>query len=731
MVDSPLQVSNPIGFPIDYTNKDFASFKAEAVAYLKQKYPDYSDFVEGAYGIMILELIAFGFDKLSFYEDKTANEVYIDTIRERRNMLAATRLIGYRMKLPSASSVDLAILTSDIENYSQISILKGTPVVSQGGIRFEIAEDIIIIATDNAPHTQWQVNGLSQTEEIVISARQGQSYGTSFAATGLPFQQYKLAQAPVIDGSIDFTVGGVPWLQVEALVLGDPENADNLDIFEVLIDEQGVATIRTGDGVNGGIPAAGVTVDVSYRTGGGSDGNVPAGSLGTTISVTADGDGTSVTVNNPESASGGSDSEPIEHARFFAPLTVKTNDRFVTYNDYMALASGFSDTANGTIVKAGVIADPTDGLSNLVSIYVWTQDDQNQLVEGASQALKNSLQSFVNDRKVVTVAAEVKDGTNILVDLKARIVVAANYNQDDVRTAVEKALKDLFIQERVRYGNELRGSWVYEAVQDIPGVRWVQITHHDGTNSSPFDPDDTQELEHYAQHLYEENVAVSQTFAASKGYRINVPGANYYGATTAFNAWGVPGLIAGDDILNSFWISDVSVLNNYGAGIQAYTAPSVGSYMNPWLQVVDHYTVTIPLGGGSYDQQNWLRVDKTLPQGLYQSSPGGFRARLAHKRLMKLASGKVATAGQYRYHTLHIIDGTGKGQERTILDSFDTNNVSYLFQDCVLLDKDWVVFPDTTSRYVIMPNLSVPQDRALVPGNLVVEVLKNPLTPNG
>lgn len=740
MVDSPLQVSNPIGFPIDYTAKDFSSFKAECVAYLKQKYPEYSDFVEGAYGIMILELIAFAFDKLSFYEDRMANETYIDTIRERRNMLAATRLIGYKMTLPSASSVDLAIVTEDIEDYATITIAKGTPVISQGGVRFEIAEDVEIIATDNAPHTQWQVNGLSQTEEIVILARQGQSHSTSFAATGLPFQAYKLSQFPVIAGSIDFSVGDVPWTQVDALVLGNPEDADDLNIFEVLIDEQGVATIHTGDGVNGGIPAAGVQVDVDYRVGGGADSNVPADAISTSVSVVADGVSTSVTVTNPEAASGGSDAESIEHARFFAPLTVKTNDRFVTFNDFMALASGYSDTSNGTIVKAGVIADPTDGLSNLVSIYVWGQDDKSQLVEGASQALKNSLQSFVNDRKVVTVAAEVKDGTNVPVDIKARIVIASNYNAEEVRLKVDSELKKMFIQERIRYGNELRGSWIYETVQDIPGVRWTQITHCDGTNSSPYDPDDTQELEDYAQHLYEENVRMSQTTAASKGFRINVPGVNYVGGNPdlGYTPWGYYGVDTPEDYLNSFWIVDVSVNDYYAANIQDYTAPSIGTLANPWLQIIDHYTVFIPDGFGSISQQVWLRVDRALPQGTYKSSymdggnlVGGFRGRIAHKRLMKLAANKVQTVGQYKYHTIHIIDGTGKGQERTILDSYAFDNPSNMMRDTVLVDKDWVVFPDITSKYVIMPNLMVPQDRALTPGNIEVEILKNPLTPNG
>ena len=56
--------------PIKFTGKDFESIKKELVNYAKVYYPDtYQDFNEASFGSLMLDMVAYVGDILSFYTD--------------------------------------------------------------------------------------------------------------------------------------------------------------------------------------------------------------------------------------------------------------------------------------------------------------------------------------------------------------------------------------------------------------------------------------------------------------------------------------------------------------------------------------------------------------------------------------------------------------------------------------------------------------------------------------
>lgn len=584
MADPLLSLSTPIGFPVDLLRRDVLALKSTLVAYLKQRDTNYSDFVESALGITLVEMIAYAYAVIGFYQDRLANEVYIDTIRERRNMLLATRLIGYKMQNPSAASVDVTISAESLAPYPTVVIAAGAAFGSSNGVPFEFVRDFTInkIATD-----LWTVNGVQQAVSVRIPAVQGQTNEQTETGTGLPFQEYVLTKSPVLDKTVTVLVDGMPFTEVEALVIGDPEDRSNQDIFELALDEDGRARARFGDGTVGRMPPVGSVIEFAYRIGGGSQGNVPAGSINASVIATGDGNPISLPITNETAATGGADPEDIEHARFFAPLTVKTVGQAVTYNDFFALANGFSSAAYGRIAKAGIVAYPTDGLANVVTIYAFTADAEGNLIGGASSALKESLLNFLNSRRVLCVGLNVLDGTLVPVDVGAKIRLKAGFDTDEVRAAVRAAIEKVFLDERVRFGNELRGSWLYDAVQSVAGVEWCDLSPTDGTNISNFDPDNSMEdTGHLAQVLYEENLQVVQpsgTSAPLNWIAVPVlPGA----ATTVWGVYQASKAVY-EDILVSFKVVDVSLASP--AGAQAYTAPTPGTAFNPYLSIVDQF----------------------------------------------------------------------------------------------------------------------------------------------
>ena len=56
--------------PISYTSREFSTIKADLVSYAKRYYPDtMADFSEASFGAMMIDMVAYVGDVLSFYVD--------------------------------------------------------------------------------------------------------------------------------------------------------------------------------------------------------------------------------------------------------------------------------------------------------------------------------------------------------------------------------------------------------------------------------------------------------------------------------------------------------------------------------------------------------------------------------------------------------------------------------------------------------------------------------------
>ena len=89
--------------PISYTSRDFETIINDVVNYSKRYYPtSFKDFNEASFGSLMMDLVAYVGDQLSFYTDYQANESFLDSALEYRNVIRGARQLGYR--LPGAAS---------------------------------------------------------------------------------------------------------------------------------------------------------------------------------------------------------------------------------------------------------------------------------------------------------------------------------------------------------------------------------------------------------------------------------------------------------------------------------------------------------------------------------------------------------------------------------------------------------------------------------------------------
>ena len=81
--------------PINYLAKDYGSFRSILLDRLNQLLPGWGASSEADIGVVIAELVAYAGDHLSYQQDATATEAYIQTARSRISLRRHARLVDY------------------------------------------------------------------------------------------------------------------------------------------------------------------------------------------------------------------------------------------------------------------------------------------------------------------------------------------------------------------------------------------------------------------------------------------------------------------------------------------------------------------------------------------------------------------------------------------------------------------------------------------------------------
>src|SRR6185369_4828268 len=71
---------------IDYLARDYNSFRQALIDLIPAKLPEWTDRSEADFGIVLIELFAYMADILSYYQDRVANEAFLNTEQERRSV---------------------------------------------------------------------------------------------------------------------------------------------------------------------------------------------------------------------------------------------------------------------------------------------------------------------------------------------------------------------------------------------------------------------------------------------------------------------------------------------------------------------------------------------------------------------------------------------------------------------------------------------------------------------
>lgn len=117
----------------DYLAKDYHGFVGLMLDRLARSTPDWRERNAADQMVMLVELLAYGADQLSYYQDAVATEAYLGTARLRRSLRRHARLLDYRVHDGCNARAWLHVSVAAGGALDGLALPAGTPVYADGG----------------------------------------------------------------------------------------------------------------------------------------------------------------------------------------------------------------------------------------------------------------------------------------------------------------------------------------------------------------------------------------------------------------------------------------------------------------------------------------------------------------------------------------------------------------------------------------------------------------------
>lgn len=148
-IENECPPENYIQPEIDYLAKDYNSFRRLILDRLSVLIPDWTEKNPADIGIVLVELMAYVADHLSYYQDAVANEAYLGTARKRISVRRHARLLDYRINDGCNSRVWVHIDIMENGDADGKSLHQGTPLITGSEDEDPIVKDINKVLPEN------------------------------------------------------------------------------------------------------------------------------------------------------------------------------------------------------------------------------------------------------------------------------------------------------------------------------------------------------------------------------------------------------------------------------------------------------------------------------------------------------------------------------------------------------------------------------------------------------
>ncbi len=443
-----------------FTNLDFDQIKTSIKDYLRAN-STFSDFdFEGSNFSVLIDTLAYNTYITAFNSNMIVNESFLDSATLRENVVSLARNIGYVPRSRTAARATISFTVSTTEDTPTLTLKRGLVCVGTANdtsYTFSIPNDVTTTVT----------GGVASFENVEIY--QGTYLSKKFTFDGSQDQRFILNNSFIDTSTLSVYVSSTSSeLGIEYAALNnilDTTSNSRIYILQEVQDEK--YEIKFGDGIIGKklgdeVGADGTLITANYIVTDGEDGNGAttfafAGSIQTSNQSVID-PGT-ITITTNQSAQNGSNIEPIDSIKYYAPRVYSAQNRAVTARDYEAIIKRIYPETESVAVVGGEELDPPQFGNVILSI----KPKNGTFI---SDFNKSRILSQLKQYTVSGINAKITDLKTLYVEIES----AVYYNNSEVSSA--DALKTNVLNSLTQYSksldlNKFGGRFKYSKVLSV------------------------------------------------------------------------------------------------------------------------------------------------------------------------------------------------------------------------------------------------------------------------
>jgi len=467
------------------TELDFNTIKNNLVTFLQNQdtFQDYN--FQGSGLSVLLDILAYNTYYNSFYMNMIANEAFLDTAQDRKNILSHAKTINY---IPSSARGPEALVNVKVtpsfgedQNTNYIILDQYTRIMGS-----DINGTNYPFVTINA-NSAYKSNGSFYFPNVYI--KQGEVITHQFAVnSNNSTVSYQIPSSNVDTSTLIVTVqeSSTNTMTTQYFLYDDiTQVQSNTAVYYIEENQDLNYTIYFGDNVLGKKPANGNIVIVTYLD------TVGAISNGITKFAFTDPIASlyrnNVKIQTITGAYGGTDKEDLESIRFRAPFFYTTQNRAITQSDYESLILKKYPYIQAVSVWGGEQNDPVVYGSVFISLKTQGYYALTQLEK------QNIINDLTNGISVLTVTPQIVDPnycfllingkvtynpnltTNTSTQIEESIFNSINSYQNDKLNTFQSIYKLSKLQQYIESSDaSITGSDIYVYLQSrvtmMPGV---------------------------------------------------------------------------------------------------------------------------------------------------------------------------------------------------------------------------------------------------------------------
>ena len=446
---------------LNITDLDFDQIKKNLKSYFTRADSPYRDWNFDGSGLnMMLDVLAYNTHYNAILAHMSINESFIDSAQIRKNVVSHAKLVGYTPTSIRAPRAQIDLILSNAVDGS-LTITKGQQFTA---VLDEVTYSFVTDANYTVPNVAGTFS-FTEANNSALTIYEGALRTLSYAAdNSTPTQKFVIddsgADMSTLQVRVRENVNSTGYTSYTLYGTAPYTTLDVLDststVYFLYENLQGKYEVSFGNGIYGKQLGNLNVVELEYISTHGSLAN--GTSNFTMVNVPAGLSVSSLTATSI--ASGGSAREGIESIRFNAPISIVTQNRAVTADDYRSLILKDFQDIETINVWGGEDADPPEFGKVFIAIK-----------PNAANALtinqKNEIRDTLKTKKVVTITPEFVDADFTYITLETYFKYNSNltqYTQSELETVVRNTLTTFNTAELQQFDNVFRYSKLLRAI---------------------------------------------------------------------------------------------------------------------------------------------------------------------------------------------------------------------------------------------------------------------------